>query len=62
MSMQALTNKVEEVRSDFLATTLHDARQPISTARLSIQIAQRAVEQPAPDVAKASDALHRALG
>ena len=61
MSMQALTNKVEEVRADFLATTLHDASQPISAARLSVEMAQRAVEQQAPDLTKASDALHRAL-
>lgn len=62
ISMNALSNKVEEVRGDFLATTLHDASQPIGTARLSVELAQRAVEQPVPDVARASDALRRALG
>lgn len=62
MSLKALSEKVEEVRADFLATTLHDASQPIAAARLSVEMAQRAVERPAPDVAKASDALHRALG
>lgn len=62
ISMNALSNKVEEVRGDFLATTLHDASQPIGAARLSVELAQRAVEQAVPDVARASDALRRALG
>jgi len=60
LSMSALSDRVEEVRSDFLATTLHDATQPVATAKLSIQLAQRAVAQPNPDLERAKDALVRA--
>ncbi len=60
LSLSALTDKVEEVRADFLATTLHDAQQPVTNAKLSIQLAQRAIDQPEPDTARASDALRRA--
>ncbi len=61
MTMKALSNRVEEVRADFLATTLHDARQPIGAARLSVEMAQRAMERPEPDLGKAGDALRRAV-
>ncbi len=60
LSMSALSDKVEEVRSDFLATTLHDAQQPVTTAKLSIELAARALQRPTADVAKATDALRRA--
>lgn len=62
MSMNALSDKVEEVRAEFLASTLHDASQLVGTARLSVEMAQRALEQPAPNLARASNALHRAIG
>lgn len=62
MSLNALTDKVEEVRADFLATTIHDAAQPVGTARLSVEMAQRAIRRSEPDLDKASDALQRALG
>jgi len=61
LSLQALTDRVEEVRADFLATTLHDAQQPITTVRLSVELAERSIAHPAADLAKARDALHRAL-
>ncbi len=60
LSMSALSDRVEEVRSDFLATTLHDAQQPVATAKLSIQLGERALARDAPDVARALDALRRA--
>lgn len=60
LSMSALSDKVEEVRSDFLATTLHDAQQPVATAKLSIQLAALSLDRPDPDVARALDALRRA--
>ena len=60
LSLSALTDRVEEVRADFLATTLHDAQQPVTTAKLSIQMAERALSTENPDVAKVGDALRRA--
>lgn len=60
LSMSALSDKVEEVRSDFLATTLHDAQQPITTAKLSIELAARSLKGPKADIARATDALRRA--
>lgn len=61
LSLSALTDKVEEVRADFLATTLHDAQQPVTTAKLSIQMAERDIEKPEPDIAHAQNALRRAV-
>lgn len=60
LSMSALSDKVEEVRSDFLATTLHDAQQPVTTAKLSIELAVRAIQGPRANISKATDALRRA--
>jgi signal transduction histidine kinase len=60
LSMSALSDRVEEVRSDFLATTLHDAQQPVATAKLSIQLGERALEREDPDVPRALDAMRRA--
>lgn len=60
LSMSALSDKVEEVRSDFLATTLHDAQQPVTTAKLSMELAARALQGPNADIARALDALRRA--
>ena len=60
LSMSALSDRVEEVRSDFLATTLHDAQQPVATAKLSIQLGERALERAEPDVPRALDAVRRA--
>jgi signal transduction histidine kinase len=60
LSMSALSDRVEEVRSDFLATTLHDAGQPVATAKLSIQLAEQSLRRPEPDVARALDAFRRA--
>lgn len=60
LSMSALSDKVEEVRSDFLATTLHDAQQPVATAKLSLQMAERWLNGSEPDVPKALDGLRRA--
>ncbi|MGZ8474659.1 MAG: ATP-binding protein [Candidatus Limnocylindria bacterium] len=60
LSMSALSDKVEEVRSDFLATTLHDAQQPVTTAKLSIELAERKLRGPKADITSAADALKRA--
>jgi len=60
LSMSALSEKVDEVRSDFMATTLHDASQPGTVVRLSIQGADAALNLPTPDVVRARESLLRA--
>ncbi len=43
LALEALTRQIEETREDFLATTLHDVRQPLSTIKGGIQLAMRGV-------------------
>jgi signal transduction histidine kinase len=43
LALEALTRQVEETREDFLATTLHDVRQPLSSIKGGIQLAMRGV-------------------
>ncbi|MDQ3700748.1 MAG: RsbRD N-terminal domain-containing protein, partial [Chloroflexota bacterium] len=62
VAVAALANRVEEVREDFLATSMHDVRQPMSTIKLSLQFALRLLTLPQPETAPAADALRRAEG
>jgi signal transduction histidine kinase len=60
VAVAALANRVEEVREDFLATSMHDVRQPMATIKLSLQYALRLLTLPQPEPAPAADALRRA--
>ena len=43
MGLTALRERVEEVREEFLATTIHDVRQPLAAIKGHAQLAARAV-------------------
>jgi signal transduction histidine kinase len=46
LALQALTTHIEEVREDFLATTIHDTLQPLATIKGFLQFIARALAQP----------------
>jgi hypothetical protein len=60
LGLAALTAHIEEVREDFLATTLHDTQQPITAAKGRIQLAIRALGRPAPDRVRVQEMLRQA--
>jgi signal transduction histidine kinase len=50
VALRALTELIEEVREDFLATTVHDVRQPLSLIKGAAQLALRHLQAPTPNV------------
>jgi len=60
LALEALTSRVEEVRDEFLATTIHDIRQPITGIKGNVQLARRRLAGPDPDVRNVDDLLRRA--
>ncbi|MHB8576804.1 MAG: sensor histidine kinase, partial [Dehalococcoidia bacterium] len=59
VALQALANLVETEREDFLATTVHDVRGPLTLMRAAAQLADRRLATAAPDVARARAELVR---
>jgi signal transduction histidine kinase len=49
LALHALTTRIEEVREDFLATTIHDTQQPLTNIRGFQQLIARALEKPEVD-------------
>jgi signal transduction histidine kinase len=60
LALTALTQYVEDAREDFLATTVHEVRQPITSIKGGIQLAARELTRPEPNLERVADALHRA--
>ncbi len=60
LALHALTTHIEEVREDFLATTLHDTRQPLTSIKGFHQLVIRALDQPNIDRDRLRDHLRRA--
>ena len=60
LALHALTTHIEEVREDFLATTLHDTRQPLTSIKGFHQLVIRALDQPSIDRDRLRDHLRRA--
>ena len=60
LGLSALTTHVEEVREDFLATTIHDTQQPITAAKGRIQLAIRALGRPNHDPVQVQETLRQA--
>ena len=60
LALSALTQQVEELREEFVATLVHDLRQPITTIKGHLQLVLRRLEAPAPDLERAADLLGRA--
>ena len=61
VGLTALSDRIETVRESFLATTLHDVRQPITLVEGSLHLADRWLAEPAPDTARVNEAVHDAL-
>jgi signal transduction histidine kinase len=61
VGLTALSNRIETLRESFLATTLHDVRQPITLVEGSLHLADRWLAEPTPDTARLNEVVHDAL-
>lgn len=61
LALSALTDRIETVREDFLATTLHDVRQPIALIQASLLLAARWVRREPLDLIQLTETLDGAL-
>ncbi len=60
VALDAITTHIEEVREDFLATTLHDVGQPLTAVKGSIGLALRELQHPPLDREQLARTLGRA--
>jgi signal transduction histidine kinase len=61
VGLTSLSERIETIRESFLATTLHDVRQPITLVEGSLDLADRWLTEPDPDSARVAEAVHDAL-
>ena len=61
IGLTSLSDRIETVRESFLATTLHDVRQPITLAEGSLLLADKWLTAPDADSARVAEAVHDAL-
>ena len=61
LALSALTERIETVREEFLASTIHDVRQPITLIEASLVLASRWVRQAPADVDRLTETLDGAL-
>jgi len=61
VGLAALTDRIETLRESFLATTLHDVRQPITLMEGSLHLADRWLSGPEPDVPRVHESVLDAL-
>ena len=61
LALSALTERIETVREEFLASTIHDVRQPITLIEASLVLASRWIRQTPADVERMADTLDGAL-
>jgi signal transduction histidine kinase len=61
VGLSALSDRIETLREAFLATTLHDVRQPITLVEGSLVLAERWLGSPDPDAERIRDAVGDAL-
>jgi signal transduction histidine kinase len=59
MGLTALQERVEEVREELLATTIHEVRQPLAAIIGQAQLARRALRAPTPNLARVSSSLEK---
>ncbi len=57
LALSALTDRIEAVREDFLATALHDIRQPLTVVEGSLALATRWLERDPIPVGQVRDAV-----
>ena len=61
VGLTALSERIETLREAFLATTLHDVRQPITLVEGSLHLAHRWLSEPESDTKRVSEAVGDAL-
>jgi signal transduction histidine kinase len=61
VALTALSNRIETLREAFLATTLHDIRQPITLVEGSLHLAERWLAAPTSDPDRLREAVGDAL-
>jgi signal transduction histidine kinase len=59
LALSALSVRLEELREEFLATTVHDVQQPITSIKGGVQMAIRQLGQPDFDLPKVTAILRR---
>ena len=59
IGLATITQHIEAVREDFLATTVHEVRQPITVIKGAAQLAARMLNRPEPNVRGAVEELER---
>jgi len=59
MGLTALQERVEEVREEFLATTIHEVRQPLAGISGQAQLVARTLRAPTPNVTRALNSLQK---
>jgi signal transduction histidine kinase len=59
LALAALSAHLEEMRDEFLATTVHDVQQPITALKGNLQLAIHQLNSPHPDPAKIGRLLRR---
>jgi len=59
LALRALADLVESVREDFLATTIHEVRQPLTLIKGAAQVAARLLGRPGSDVERILVELRR---
>src|SRR5205807_1708074 len=58
-ALAAMSTRSEAVREDFLATTVHEVRQPLAVVKGAAQLALRIAARPIPDLSSLTTELHR---
>ncbi len=61
VGLNALSHRVESLREEFLATTVHDLRQPITLVTGSLDLAARWLSRPEPDRERIKDVVKSAV-
>ena len=61
IALSALTERIETVRDEFLATTLHDVRQPMTLIEGSLVLSARWLRRPPVDLVQLAETIDGAL-
>lgn len=61
IGLAGLSERIESLREGFLATTLHDVRQPITLVEGSLHLAQRWLNAEAPDLSRLRETVGDAI-
>lgn len=59
VGLTALVERVEEVREELLATTIHEVRQPLAAILGQAQLARRSLRSPSPNLARVTSSLEK---